>query len=133
MLADWYEISVGRGWNLVSKHFQHGGEAHTAIAVFGREVGAADYGFQIGCEPDTHRPASSSGRGLKLGGRRVANGFYKILKTGILKNFPYPIRWKTPLASKGVWLTAVEPGIALTGLIYISTGLNIALGLPSAI
>ncbi len=43
------------------------GKAGAAVAVLGREVGAAEEGFALGVEPDAHGPAAAAGAGLHEG------------------------------------------------------------------
>ena len=47
--------------------FQDFSETRLTVSVFRREIGAADEWFQIGCEPDAHRPAAAAGRCLDEG------------------------------------------------------------------
>ena len=42
-------------------------KAGAAVAVLGREIGAAEERLQIGREPDRHRPAAAAGGGLHEG------------------------------------------------------------------
>ena len=44
--------------------FEHLGESRLSVSIFRREISSAHERFQLGREPDAHRPAATAGRGL---------------------------------------------------------------------